>query len=130
MRAAAGYREAQFAANISWNGANYDRRFDMFDLIAEQRVPLGRLCQRFGVRRLEAFGSVLRPDFRPNSDIDLLVEFDRDCGLDAFEQYFGFKEGAERLLGRDIDLTVADAVRNPIFQAEVQRTKTPVYVAA
>ena len=101
----------------------------MVDLIADHRIPLDGLCQRFGVRRLEAFGSILRPDFGPESDIDLQVEFDRDCGLDAFEQYFGFKEAVEQLIEREVDLTVADAVKNHAFRAEVERTKTPVYVA-
>jgi predicted nucleotidyltransferase len=58
------------------------------------------------------------------------VEFDRTAPMGAFEQYFGFKEAVERLIGREVDLVVADAVRNEFFRAELQRTKAPVYVAA
>mgnify|MGYP001056594566 CR=1 FL=1 len=98
--------------------------------LSSHRPALAELCRQFRVRRLEAFGSVLRSDFSGNSDIDLLVEFDRTAPMDAFEQYFGFKEAVERLVGREGDLVVADAVRNEIFKAELQRTKTPVYVSA
>lgn len=102
----------------------------MNPILENHRREMAALCRQFGVRKLEAFGSVLRPDFRPESDVDLLVDFDRATpGLDAFEQFFGFKEAVERLVGREVDLVVADTVRNTAFRSEVERMKAPVYVA-
>ena len=43
--------------------------------------PIAELCRRYGVERLDVFGSVLRDDFRPDSDVDFLVVFrDNDFG--------------------------------------------------
>lgn len=51
---------------------------------ATTRLPLpmdsiAEICRRFGVERLEVFGSVLRDDFRPDSDVDFLVTFREGC---------------------------------------------------
>jgi uncharacterized protein len=101
----------------------------MVAFIDQFKASIDDVCIRFSVKRLEAFGSVLRGDFKPSSDVDFLVEFD-GARLDAFDQYFGLKEELERIVGRPVDLVVVDAIRNPYFRAEVEKTKTPVYVAA
>ena len=93
------------------------------------RPGIQEACRRFGVKRLEAFGSVVRSDFSERSDIDFVVEFDRSRP-DAFGQYFGLKEALEALVARSVDLVVADAIRNPVFRSEVLQTKMPLYVAA
>ena len=67
------------------------------------QTGIGDACRRFGVKRLEAFGSVLRSDFSERSDVDFVVEFDRSQP-DAFEQYFGLKEELEALLERKVEL--------------------------
>ena len=66
----------------------------MIDEIARNREELRALCRRFHVRRLDLFGSAARGDFDPErSDIDLLVEFDREHpDALSFDTYFGFKE--------------------------------------
>ena len=49
--------------------------------IAIDRQRLADFCRRHHIRRLALFGSVLRDDFTPQSDVDVLVEFDRPVGL-------------------------------------------------
>ena len=95
----------------------------------QHQSSIDEVCGRFGVKRLEAFGSVLRGDFSPSSDVDFLVQFDESVP-DAFDCYFGLKEGLELIVARPVDLVVADSIKNPIFRAEVTQTKYPVYVAA
>lgn len=102
----------------------------MLEIFKTHEEAIRAACRKFGVRRLEAFGSVLRPDFGRGSDVDLLVEFDHGGSQDAFEQYFGFKEAVELLVEREVDLVVAESVRNPAFRGELERTKAAVYVAA
>lgn len=87
------------------------------------------LCQRHGVVRLDVFGSVLREDFSAESDIDLLVTFKRDEQTNAFHQYFEFKEALEALLSRQVDLVCANAIRNPYFRREVEKSRQPLYAA-
>ena len=64
---------------------------------------LAAFCRRSGVRRLSFFGSVLREDFGPESDIDVLVEFAPDAGVGLFE-FVDLKYELSELFGRDVDL--------------------------
>jgi len=99
-------------------------------VIETRRPELAELCRRFHVRRLELFGSAAREDFDPDrSDVDLLVEFERDPAFNRFANYFGFKEAVEALLRRPVDLVTASAVRNPYLRASIERTKEPLYGA-
>lgn len=98
--------------------------------LAEAREALATLCRRHRIARLEVFGSAARGDFDPaRSDVDFLVEFDSAHRIQAFDDYFGLKEGLERLLGRSVDLVVEKAIRNPYFRASVERAREPVYGA-
>ncbi len=65
------------------------------------------LRERFGVRSLGVFGSWARGDARPDSDIDLLVEFEAT----TFRRYMGLKFHLEDLLGRRVDLVTRAALR-------------------
>jgi hypothetical protein len=99
--------------------------------IAETRLgELQDLCRRFGVRRLEIFGSATGEDFdTARSDIDILVAFGSNAGMTPFEQYFGFKEAVERLFGRDVDVVVEGASQNPYFLESLNASRQLVYEA-
>ena len=102
----------------------------MLESIATQKTEIAALCRRFHVRRLELFGSAARGDFDPaESDIDFLVAFDAARRLDAYDDYFGLKEGLEELFGRPVALVVEAAIRNPYFRAGVESAREPVYDA-
>ena len=87
------------------------------------------LCRRYGVARLELFGSAATDAFDPQrSDLDFLVEFDANPG-GLFKRYFGFKESLEKLYGREVDLVMVGAMRNPYFIESVNKTRRLVYAA-
>lgn len=65
------------------------------------------LRERFGVRSLGVFGSWARSDARPDSDVDILVEFETT----TFRRYMGLKFHLEDLLGRRVDLVTRAALR-------------------
>jgi predicted nucleotidyltransferase len=89
---------------------------------------LHALCRRFHVRRLDLFGSAARGDFDPElSDIDFIVEFERDTPLHPFDAYFGLKEELEALFGRKVDLVELNAVRNPYLKASIEQSRENVY---
>jgi predicted nucleotidyltransferase len=99
--------------------------------VAARRRELEDLCRRFGVRRLDLFGSAARDDFDPaRSDLDFLVEFDRDTpGAFSFATYFDLKEALEALFGRSVDLVEAGAIRNPYLRESIRKSQEPVFVA-
>ncbi len=103
----------------------------MHPAIAQHLPRIAAICQRFGVRRLEVFGSAARAhDFEPGtSDVDFLVEFADNAPV-GLHSFFGTKAALEQLLGRPVDLIEPDAVRNPYVLASINRHREPVYVAA
>jgi uncharacterized protein len=104
----------------------------MHPLIEENRAEIALLCHHYGVRQLEVFGSAARgTDFDPDrSDADFLVDFRRDSGLPALQQFFGFAEALERLLGRKVDLVEREAIeasRNHFRRRRILAEAGPVY---
>lgn len=89
------------------------------------------MCRRFGVRRLELFGSAARGvDFDPSrSDADFLVEFDGAKDFDPLEQFFGLSGALEGVLGRPVDLVESGAVRNPYVMRRIAEARELVYEA-
>lgn len=91
------------------------------------RDELARLCERHGIRRLALFGSILRPDFDAQSDIDVLVEF--QPGTRVGLRYFQIEQELSELLGRQVDLNTpgflsADFRDDVTTTAEVQYDAT------
>jgi uncharacterized protein len=87
------------------------------------REDLAAFCRQHHIRWLALFGSVLRPDFRPDSDVDVLVEF--EPGHVPGLRFIGLQEDLSRLFGRPVDLVTPKflnpRIRNEVLQnAEVQ----------
>ncbi|MEW5803677.1 MAG: nucleotidyltransferase family protein [bacterium] len=73
-------------------------------------IPKGKIadfCQRNHIRKLSLFGSVLREDFKPDSDVDILVEFEPGH-VPSFFRLFDMEEELSSLLGRKADLRTAE----------------------
>jgi len=102
----------------------------MNSVVSHHQTELQALCRRYGVRRLELFGSAARGQLRSGeSDLDLLVEFDARPPGGYADAYFGLLESLEVLYGRPVDLVVASAIRNPFFLQSVAQTRTLLYAA-
>ena len=87
------------------------------------------LCRQYGVSRLELFGSATSDAFDPmRSDVDFLLEFDADSS-NLFKRYFGLKESLESLYGRDVDLVMVGAMKNPYFIEAVNKSRQLVNAA-
>jgi len=92
------------------------------------KPEISALCKKLKVKRLDVFGSAVGDDFGPNSDVDVLIQFER--GSDGlFDRYFELKERLEDILGREVDVVVENAIKNPYFRSEVEHTKRNVYAA-
>ena len=99
--------------------------------VADRRDEIGPLCQHYGVRRLELFGSAATGPFDPlSSDIDFLVDFpeDHDLGL-WLVTYFELKDDLRDLFGRPVDLVMTDASNDAAFWASVNQTRETIFDA-
>jgi predicted nucleotidyltransferase len=102
----------------------------MTGVLEKKRQAIAEVCLRHGVVRLDAFGSALRDDFRPGeSDLDLLVEFGPMEPYARVDAYFGMLEELRALLGVEIDLVMAGAVKNPYIARVIERTRRTLYAA-
>lgn len=94
--------------------------------ISEQSIA--EFCRKHGIRRLSLFGSILRDDFGPDSDIDVLVDFLPGC-VPGMLRMAGLEIELSGILGRRADLrTAAELSRH--FRDDVLREAQPQYVAA
>ncbi len=88
---------------------------------------IGEFCRKHRIRRLSLFGSVLRADFGPKSDVDVLVEF--EPGHAPGFAFFSMQDELSTILARRVDLNTAGFISRH-FRDEVLREARPVYVAA
>ncbi len=91
------------------------------------RGRLAEFCRQNGIRRLAVFGSALRDDFGPNSDVDVLVEFevDRTPGL----RFFWMQDELSRLFDRTVDLHTPASLSR-YFRHQILAEAEDQYVAA
>jgi len=97
------------------------------------RIPLPSeqltaFCRKWEVTELALFGSVLRDDFRPDSDLDALVTFADDAGWSLWD-VLEMREELEGMLGRPVDLVEKRALRNPFRKHEILTTREVVYAS-
>ena len=97
------------------------------DFFNKYHPNITALCKKHKVRKLFTFGSVLTNCFTEKSDIDLVVDFDKNKIVDYFSNYFDLKYALEKLLNRDINLLEEQAIRNPVLRRNIDRTKSLIY---
>jgi predicted nucleotidyltransferase len=92
------------------------------------REQLSDFCKRWRVKEFALFGSVVREDFRPDSDIDVLVDFLPGARL-GFWDFVHMKFELEELLERPVDLVKKGTIRNPYRRASIDKDLQVVYAA-
>lgn len=85
-------------------------------------------CRDHHIQKLWLFGSVLRDDFNPASDVDVLVDFDPRAKLSLWN-VVDIQEQLAELIGRRVDLVEREALRNPFRRGEILRTSRLLYAA-
>ncbi|HEY0007533.1 MAG TPA: nucleotidyltransferase domain-containing protein [Tepidisphaeraceae bacterium] len=105
--------------------------FVMIPLIEQNREAIVALCVKYGVKRLELFGSAARgEDFDPDtSDVDFFYILDNVDSRDLADRFFMFAEDLERLLGRRVDLVSLKHRRNPYFILVSDRSRIVLHAA-
>jgi uncharacterized protein len=95
--------------------------------ITIDRQRLAEFCRNNHISKLALFGSILRDDFRPDSDIDVLVEF--EPGHVPGLKFFALERELSELLGRKVDLNTPNFL-SPYFRGKVLAEAEVQYVAA
>jgi len=90
-------------------------------------AKLAGICRRYQVRELAVFGSAAKGEMRPDSDVDLLVEFLPEAQIGLLE-HAGLMLDLSELLGRKVDLVSKRALK-PLIRDSVIREARPVYAA-
>jgi predicted nucleotidyltransferase len=99
----------------------------MIPLIEDNLAEIAALCERFGVRSLDLFGSASTGAFDvESSDVDFVVDFG-EYAPGHLDRYFGLEDGLKQLLGREVDLVTEKSIQNPIFRRSVDRSRKPIY---
>ncbi len=96
-----------------------------------EKGEITEFCRRWKISRLAVFGSALREELRPDSDIDLLVTFRSDADWAMFD-HFTMEEELSRILGREVDLINVRAIEenpNPITRREILDSARQIYAA-
>jgi predicted nucleotidyltransferase len=88
---------------------------------------IAAFCRRNRIRKLSLFGSILRDDFGPESDIDVLVEF--EDGATPGLRFFGMGDELSDILGRPVDFLTSKWISER-FVGDVMAQAEPIYVAA
>lgn len=92
------------------------------------RTQIEAFCQRWKIREFSLFGSVLRDDFRPDSDVDVLVSIEENSGLGLWDLTTMVDE-LEAIFGRKVDLVEEKGLRNPFRRHAILNSKEVVYAA-
>lgn len=85
-------------------------------------------CRKWNISELALFGSVLSDDFRPDSDIDVLVSFQSDAECSLFD-LVEMTDELEAIFGRKVDLVEKDAIRNPFQKQAILAAHEVIYEA-
>jgi predicted nucleotidyltransferase len=87
---------------------------------------IAQFCRDWQIKELSIFGSALREDFRPDSDVDVLVAFDEQARWNLFDLMRAESE-LEQIFGREVDLVEKQAVRNPFRRQHILNHHEVIY---
>ncbi len=97
-------------------------------LIENHRAEIAELCRRFGVDRLDVFGSAARGDFElGRSDVDLVVRFAQPGEPGYADRYLAFAEALEGMFGCRVDLITERSLRNPYLIEQIEADRLNLY---
>src|SRR5450756_1287519 len=100
-------------------------------MIAIDRERIAEFCRRWKIVEFSLFGSVLRDDFRPDSDVDVLVSFASDARWSLFD-HVAMEDELSTMIGRKVDLVSRRAIErseNWIRRKAILGSAEPVHVA-
>jgi uncharacterized protein len=103
----------------------------MHTSIAKHTDEIIALCKRYGVLRLEVFGSAARGvDFdEERSDVDVIARFDYVQRQQSLDEFFNFSNDLEKIVGRKVDLSEDVPIKNPYLKRSIDASRELIYAA-
>jgi len=96
--------------------------------IPVDKDQITEFCLKWEIREFSIFGSVLRDDFRPDSDVDVLVSFATDAQWSLFD-IVQMQDELKAIFGREVDLVEKEALRNPFRRRAILSGREVLYAA-
>ena len=88
---------------------------------------IAEFCRQYQIHELALFGSVLRDDFGPESDVDVLIEFEPEARV-GYQGFFHLQDELTSLLGREVDLFTPNSLK-PFARETAIKSKAVIYAA-
>jgi len=85
-----------------------------------------KFCQRWKIAEFSLFGSVLREDFKPESDVDVLVSFEPDIPWSLFD-WLDMIDELKEIFGREVDMVEKSGLRNPFRRHQILSNRKVIY---
>lgn len=92
------------------------------------RGAIAAFCAKWRIREISLFGSGLRDDFGPDSDLDFLVSFEPEAGWDLWD-LVTLREELISIVGREVDIVVKEALRNPYRREAILSQRVVIHAA-
>lgn len=105
-----------------------NREMKINSKIKVDRERIAAFCQKWKVKELSLFGSALRDDFKPDSDVDILVELAPNHGLSLYE-WLDMIDELREIFEREVDLVAKSGLKNPFRRKEILSTAELVYAS-
>ena len=97
------------------------------NFLSQHLQTIKTLCEAYKNNSLFAFGSVVSDNFTSESDVDLLVDFEKQNPLEYSDHYFQLKFALQEILKREIDLLEKKSLSNSYLEKNIERTKVLLY---
>jgi predicted nucleotidyltransferase len=103
------------------------KQFNKMFFFGRHKETIEDLCRQYHVKKLFAYGSVLTDKFNEQSDVDMIVDFDKQAVNDHFLNYFDFKYSLENVFHRSVDLLEEQPIRNSYLKRNIENSKILIY---
>lgn len=89
---------------------------------------IAAFCRRWKISEFSLFGSILRGDLRPDSDVDVLISFEPEIPWSLYD-WMDMIEELKEIFGREVDLVEESGLRNPFRRSEILHKRRVIYAA-
>jgi predicted nucleotidyltransferase len=99
----------------------------MLPLIKNNIKPIHRILKNHNVKRAFVFGSACTDKFTDNSDVDMIIAFNKRYFDNYVDNYLSLESELSKLLHRNVDLVTEETIQNPYFIQSINKTKAAIY---